>query len=129
MSFLLIVYRLLPASLTGVLILQFDLVYSALAILLMYLINKLPNVNEDLGRVEHKLDSIAKETLKDNSLITNYGRLHETAWDDDYPMKADDLMIKGAKKRLSCIMIAGLISEILWLLYLATWAYLFWASY
>ena len=49
MHLLIIVYRLLPAVLTGMFIFQFDIKFSGLALLILFLINKIPNHGEDLG--------------------------------------------------------------------------------
>jgi hypothetical protein len=125
MHLLIIVYRLLPAALTGMFIFQFDIKFSGLALLILFLINKIPNHGEDLGRMEHKIDSLAKETLSLNDLVTNYGKLHRSAWDQEYPMRPDDELVALGKKRLYWIFISDCIAWVLWIVYLLAWGYFY----
>jgi hypothetical protein len=92
-------------------------------ILLVFLVYSGGISSEDLGRIEHKIDSIFKGSINDELLKRKYEKLHQTAWDHDYPMSVEEPLVTDGKLRNDVTALVSVLNKIIFFLLSAYWLF------
>ena len=90
-------------------------------ILLVFLIYSQCVSDEDIGRIEHKIDYIFKGLINNPEMKKNYEKLHRSAWDHDYPMSLEDSVVDDGRLRQRASVIVDIINKITFFLLSAYW--------
>lgn len=93
-------------------------------LLLIFLIYTKSVSDEDLGRIEHKIDSVFEILPKESKAEKNYDNLHKSAWDHDYPMLIEEDMLSDSKARQNIILIVGIINKLTFFLLSIYWIFI-----
>lgn len=123
MFILLLLSRFIPFFISAYIIFNTEAVFGGITLLILYVIKNVQNHGEELGRIEHKLDTIAFASISDETLTDNYSLLHSSAWDHEYPMKIDAELAGLAKKRNDYLTAIQLVLGFTWYVLLALWVY------
>lgn len=123
MFILLLSSRLIPFFISAYIVINTEAVFGGITLLILYVIKNVQHHGEELGRIEHKLDTIAFASISDETLTDNYGLLHSSAWDHEYPMKIDAELASLAKQRNDYLIAIQLVLGVIWYALLALWVY------
>ena len=114
---------LYPAMFTAIAVFYVDSDLSPLILLIFLLYTKSVS-DEDLGRIEHKIDSVFKILPKERTLEKNYDNLHKSAWDHDYPISIEENIVSDSKLRQNIIVAVGVINKITFFLLSIYWIFI-----
>lgn len=93
-------------------------------LLLIFLIYTKSVSDEDLGRIEHKIDSVFEILPKESKAEKNYDNLHNGVWDHDYPMSIEENMLSDSKARQNILLAVGVINKITFFLLSIYWIFI-----
>ena len=119
----LIILFLYPAFFTTLAVFSVDPNLSPV-ILLLFLIYTKRVSGEDIGRIEHKIDSIFKSQNSNADLERNYNNLHSSAWEHDYPMQIEEPLVKDSKSRQNALAMVDILNQIVFFFLSAYWVFI-----
>ncbi len=115
--------RIGPLIISAYLIASTEAALGGIVLLILHIINNTQSYDEELGRLEHKLDTVACATIDDLTHSENYALLHRSAWGHQYPMKINADLASLAKKRSDYLLVVNLLLGFGWYCLFALWIY------
>ena len=121
-SFIFVLF-LYPSLFTTVAVFFVDPNFSPI-ILLIFLVYTKCVSGEDIGRIEHKVDSVFKILIKDPEVEKDYDNIHKSAWDHDYPISIDENAVADSKLRHNLLLAVDVINKLIFFVLSAYWIFI-----
>ena len=114
--------RIFPMTIVVIGYFKFDAEITAILLLLLLLINRHLE-DEDVYRIEHKVDAVFNALNTSTDLKSQYSRIHEVGWDHSGVMEIDDAAASLGKKRLDLLILITVVNNIFFYTIGCLWMY------